>query len=401
MLNKLKSYFNIGTNLYGIEIFHEDNTPVYQLIHVQKVKQELEVVADKRFDNWEALEQSTDKKIPVCLTINSEEILDKIVSKLTAEDYKSLVEHSFPSLDFERFYFNVATFKNSNYLAIIEKNSVAELLEKFKSAGISILSFNVGLSSLSHLLPYLNEKNISTNTAELNFTKDTPSLIKNSDGAANTLYAINGLKIQHTSLVSFGSVLQQLGVSTVTHTNYENTATSLKKEFKYVRNFQVLLWPIIGFFLALLLINFFVFNHYYEQQQAIELEQSSNTTNKERLIQLKEDVARKEKRVEAILSNTNSKSTLYLDAIGQTLPNTISLERINYQPLTKPIQSTKEIEQNFKEILISGETGNSEDLSYWISILEKLDWVTQVETLTYSYKNSRSSFFSLKLSINE
>ena len=401
VLEKLKSYFNIGNNLYGVEIFHEDVNEIYQLIHIQKIKQELVVVSNKRFDNWENLSEFLDKKIPLCLCINTPEILDKLSSKRSEISNDGLVEQSFPGLDFERFYFNISEFRTATYLAIIEKKSVLTLLEKFKNNNIPILGFSLGLSNLSPLLSYIkNNESIYTNTKHIRFGDDFADILNSTDKANNAIYNINGLKIDSTILLSFGSVLHHLMGDKKTLSNYAGSEIKFKNEYKYLRRFQVLLWPIIGFFLALLLINFFVFNHYYSQLETLNQNVALNISNKEKLMTLRESVNLKESRVAVILGNKNSKSSFFLDQIANSVPNTVLLNELTLQPLLKPLRSEKPIEQDLKTILIKGETSNSDDFSPWITTIENISWIKSVETMEYGFKSKNSSFFTLKLTID-
>ncbi|WP_394973678.1 hypothetical protein [uncultured Croceitalea sp.] len=401
MLKKLISYFDLGSSLYGLEIFSEQKEALFHLILLRKSKGELVIVDEWRFSEWIKLLEVLDKKIPICLTINSNGILEKLTQKKIQNDVRELVDQEFPGLDFNRFFYNVSEFKNLSYIAIAERKWVLELLEKFKIAGVSVLCFHLGSSVLSVLLPHLKEESIITNIKEISFSEGEYGIKASSGRKTEMQYLINGLNISNKSLIGFGNVLQQfLSVSKV-HTNYEEKESFLKKEFQFLRRFQMLIWPVIGFFLILLLGNFLVFNQYYEKKHNLELELNSNSFKKEKLLELKESVTTKEKHVDAIFSSKNSMSTLYLDDIGKTVPTTIILKSITYQPLAKPLQQGKSIEQEFNTIVISGETINDDDFSNWITTLERLTWVVQVKTLGFGHENAKSAFFELKVSIDD
>jgi len=141
-----------------------------------------------------------------------------------------------------------------------------------------------------------------------------------------------------------------------------------------------------------------IFSYYYDKLEILNQDSSINSSNKERLVKLKETVSSKETRVETILGNKNTKSTLYLDEIANSVPNTMLLDAITYQPLLKPIQKNKLIEQNLNTILIEGESYNSDDFSNWTDTLEGFKWIKAVETQGYGYKTQKSSYFKTQKS---
>ena len=150
----------------------------------------------------------------------------------------------------------------------------------------------------------------------------------------------------------------------------------------------------------LLLVNFFVFNSYFQKLEVLNQDSNLSISNTEKLKALKEDVLNKEIRVDAILNSKNSKSTYFLDKISNTIPKSVLLDNITYQPLLKPMRDLKPLEQDLNIILIKGETSSSNDFANWIDILERFNWITSVKTIDYSFKAKNSSYFTLKLAID-
>lgn len=126
--------------------------------------------------------------------------------------------------------------------------------------------------------------------------------------------------------------------------------------------------------LGILLINFFLFNHYYSAVN--ELQQTSQ-----------------------INKSSSSKSSFYVNAIIESLPTTILLSELNYQPLLKRIKAEKAIENEVNTILISGASTRSVSFSKWITSLEFFDWTRSVEILSYKDISKSTSDFSIKLKI--
>ncbi|WP_350284681.1 hypothetical protein [uncultured Croceitalea sp.] len=405
MLATIKSYFKRGPRIYGIEVFDENGTLHFEVLEVNMVKDELFIYNRFSVTNWNELFLQLDVKIPICLSYNTQSVLHKTFSKVNTFESSALIEREFPSLDLDRFYFNLVPFGDSLYLGLSEKDKVAIVLKAFEDAKFAIIDFTLGIAGLHSMFDFLKTENIHTRTKRLvhisDGTNDEISIQSKKDTDVNPDYDINGVQLRGSSLVCFGSVVSQLNTANFVEHNYETLLKSLAEKFGYSRAFRVLLWPVIGFFIALLLVNFFFFDHYYGAYTDLKVTLDSNSANKEKLLALKENVLRKEKRVEAILANNNSKSTLFLDDIAMSAPNSVVLDNMNFQPLSKPIRDGKVIEQDYKIVVLSGETNDPNEFSNWIATLEKFAWVAQVETLSYGFKNTKSSAFGLKITVNE
>ena len=61
------------------------------------------------------------------------------------------------------------------------------------------------------------------------------------------------------------------------------------------------------------------------------------------LTRLREIVTKKKKIVKSLTSASNSKVIWYVDEISKTVPSSLYLDEINYQPLEKPIKDEKPI----------------------------------------------------------
>jgi len=407
VFEKVRSYFNVGSTIYGVELYTSGEDVVYHVTIVRKEKNELLISEEKRFSDWESLLEFMDVKVPICLTINTNEILERAMKVSNGASLEALLDKAFPSLDFTRFYFNVTPFKKDVYLAINEKKVAHEILQKFKEAGFHILQFYLGLSPLSFSVPYINTDTVQTTHKILSFSsgldasQPTDFNISQSDGMENgQTHSINGLPVSNGAMLGFSSVLPMFFEGSTIQTNYESDTLQFKSDFKYYRYFQVLLWPLIAGILAILLVNFLMFNFYFGEVQ--ELGQESNVRNaqKERLLDLENEVSLKQRKVTAIISNKNSSTTYIVDNIAKGIPESVLLDELNYQPLLRPMRDGKPLEQDLGTILLKGEAAQAEEFSEWIENMEGYPWIQSVETQEYGYKSKTSSNFILKIRVN-
>jgi Tfp pilus assembly protein PilN len=405
VFEKIKSYLNVGFDFYGIEAFDSDETTYFQVTQIKKRKEELVIVNEQVFTSWKKLIANLSIIIPVHLSYNTTKVLDKVIAKNKDSFSENLIYQVFPNLDLSRFYFNIALFENDYYLAITEKTELDTLIQKFTEAKILIASAYIGTSSIVNISPYRDNDTFITNCKKLDLSTTANSHERLTKGnffkKPHAPYDLNGLNVATNAILCFSSVLTYFLPGKKINTNYLELSNSLDDNAKYERRFKALLWPIIGFFLTLLLINFIVFNHYYSKLETLNQNVALNISNKEKLVTLKEDVNIKESRVVVILGNKNSKSTFFLDEITSSIPNTVLLTALTFQPLLKPLRTEKPIEQDLKTVLIEGETSNSDDFSTWIATIENFSWIKSVETMEYGFQSKNSSFFTLKLTIDE
>ena len=214
-------------------------------------------------------------------------------------------------------------------------------------------------------------------------------------------YDLNELTVTSNSILSFASVISFIAKKYQSSTNYNDIQFNLTSEYKMSRYFDLLLKSSLVAVLVLLLINFLIFNFYFEKVNSLQTIASFNQSNKKTLLELQEEVQKKEKRVENILSSSISMSSFYLDQIALGTPNSINFTEIKFQPLLKPVSEAKQIEIDQNIILITGISNNNQQFSKWIQDIENLYWVKQTQTLDFDFENENSSSFSLKVTIDE
>ena len=97
--------------------------------------------------------------------------------------------------------------------------------------------------------------------------------------------------------------------------------------------------------------------------------------------------------MEGINAASNSKVLWYFDRIAQSVPNTILLDGIRYQPVVGSVRKEKQVVFINDEITISGLTKDETDFTHWTSELEKLGWIKKVSIKDIESKNSKFTEF--------
>ena len=137
-------------------------------------------------------------------------------------------------------------------------------------------------------------------------------------------------------------------------TNLKTNKIDLYKEFQQKRFFNHFLKIGLSSVLIILLINFFVFNHYFNTVNVLQETSQLMSNSKDRVTRLNAKVIKSKKMVDDIQKSNSSKSTFYLNEIISNIPNFIVLENYNYQPLTRRVEENKPIKINKNTIEFSG-----------------------------------------------
>ncbi|XLS30033.1 hypothetical protein ACJD0Z_04230 [Flavobacteriaceae bacterium M23B6Z8] len=216
-----------------------------------------------------------------------------------------------------------------------------------------------------------------------------------------TTYDINGSIIKPSFLLSFSAALLDFFGGTTSVKNFENEIRHLTNEYQEKRFFRLFGISALSLLLVLLLVNFFLFQHYYSGSEELKQMVAINQGNKDKLLQLNETADRKAKLVEDLLEASSSKSSFYIDRLVSKAPQSIVLEELNYQPIQQSVKPDKEIVFQYNELVIRGEASRSDEFSTWVEAMEKFDWVEKIEVLDYGVGDDPKTEFGIAIFLKD
>ncbi|WP_036384443.1 hypothetical protein [Muricauda sp. MAR_2010_75] len=388
-----------GCTFQGLEVFEVDNTAFFSLLNVKRTKSELVTVYEGLFENLEELVSYVNKKQPLLLTINTAKVLKKQIPldiKGTPEQWVSI---AFPNLSLENFYYEVLDSKELRVVSLSKKEHIVHFLETLQSHGIIPCSVSLGVSGIGNCLSYFTETTVRGSNFELSKHGGSEVAMDVINSTRKARLELNGLTLSNISLLSFSNILGHLG-KVPKASNLLSFNEELGNNFQNSRLFDVSVKWGLGIFLAILLSNFLLFSHYHNKTMGMEtlasIEQQNNT-----LKILKSKVVEKENRLKTLLGSASSSSTYYLDQIAKELPNSILLENMDYQPLSKPVRDNNVIEVLEHVIMVAGNSNDKTEFSQWTESLETKSWVDKVEIIGYEYVTKSMDSFTLKITSNE
>jgi len=333
VLNSLQTYLKEGTVYYSLEAHTHKDTLRWHLLELKSKKQELFITNEETYTDLKAIPPDIKPNCPLFLVVNTAEVLTKIIPTKGATNAEAIVNSTFPNLDFDVFYYEVATTNNTSLVSICKRELIANYLRQLQELKVFPMRYALGISPITAIVNFAEAPVLYTSSQQLSIEEKS---VQKSEAQATTeassgkVQDINGLNVRSASLLGFSSIAGHILNGKGAQVNFETEQIALQKDFSNKRKFNLLLKFGIGGILALLLINFFFFNHYYTGVETLKATSEVNSMNKERLVALKTEVEQKEERVNAILANANSKASFYLDEIGKGVPQSILFNQIVY-----------------------------------------------------------------------
>lgn len=399
MLNHVKTYLEYDNRFCGIEHTSQNGKEVYFTTLLKKNKSALDIENVYEETSIQNIIPNLPKKQHICLIVNNDNVLTKRIEGLETDTFKAVYK-AFPNINLDDFYYEVIKQHKNLFVSICRKTYVDELINNYTQHGFSIINITFGNSIISGISSFLKDEKTTTSNAFVFFENQTISIIKKTEADEKTKYNINGLEITNNHLLSSAGALNTLINNFNPTTNFDNLKISLNSNYKQSQFYKIFIKFGLILILTMLLVNFFVFNHYFNKVKTLQQTSQINQTTKQKIITLNESVSKSQKMVEDMLKGNSSKSSFYVNTLVQSLPNSILLSELNYQPVIKRIKAEQQINIDVNSILLSGKSNNSDVFSNWLNEIENTNWINKVEILSYEDFSKSSSKFSLKLSLN-
>ena len=366
--------------LYGKKYAAVEHTDKggFNFLQLTKKKSEFIVSEQKQTSSFTALIDTIKGRKHLFLIINDAQVLTKKVINSFSEEKSTIVRTAFPNITLSDFYIDVYTNKNDNsFVAIARKEYVDGLITKYIKEGISIIDFSLGNNAIKNLQNVIKNEQIYSSNAAISFDEKTLTEIKK-ETIINERYKINDLEVSNNEVLPLSGI-----IGYYTKESSSEVYEVLKEKYAQKRFFDVGLKVGLGFLLSILLINFFFFSSYREQVNKLTGELQLSETYKNQLNELHSEVTQKKRLVKSFNSASNSNVSKLIDELGLSVPNTILLTQLNYQPNKGIVKADKPLVFESYKIILKGTSKVDADFSEWIALLEKKDWVESVSIKEY------------------
>jgi len=387
----------LGKRYISIEHFSLNNVEFVAILLIEKKKNELLISKKDKISFSDILADKWDKKLPFFLVINSNQVIQKEIFGIEVQDEK-LLNKGFPNTNWDEFYFEIWRLKTKSIIAISRKNYVDELVSNYQKQGIVIAGLSLGTCSIVEIMNYSEDKELFTNHQTISWNEDT-SIITTSITVSYSTYNINGLSIQNSHLLAFAGILRLLLNVTVNTGNVIDHSSSLNENYNQRSFFSNGLKIALGIILTVLLINFFVFTHYFKLAEETTESLLLSKSSLEEVIKTKQSIQEKEQKVKNVIAITASQSSLIINEITKRIPQSILLTELVYHPLNKKIKAEEALEAQENIIILSGTTIDNTAFTHWIETIGQLNWIKQVVITRFGKNDMNITEFSVKVTL--
>lgn len=387
----------LGNQFVGVELFSINGEDAVAQIFVEKKKDELLITNKEMRSNYDHFKEKPSKGIPVFLTINNSHTIHKEVEGGEKNDSKLLYK-AFPNLKVEDFFYEIWRLESVAVIAICRKSYVNDLLHNFKEKQIAISGISLGVCGVATIKNFIEESIVKTNGQTISLEDETTIVNPNENNLIKACN-INGLEVENTYLLSFTSVLQNLVPNTTSGsiTEFNTTLFADFKQNSFFRN--GIKWAVYSL-LAMLLINFFLFNYYFKKANETSTTIVANKSLIEEIKSTKERIKNKEEK----LGNNNGylgiKNSYLINELVKNVPHSVLLSELTYHPIEKKMKEDEKIAFESDKIILAGTTNSPTELTNWFEELDELDWIENSTILHFGKNEENQTLFTLQLKID-
>ena len=294
MFQKLVTYLILGKRFCGIEITSSNNKDCYLVTFLLKRKKVLTIDLQFEDTSVDLVTNKLPKKQHVFLSVNTDHVLFKKTTT-SSKNLKGVLNTTFPNINIQDFYYEIISGNNNtSFIALCRKNYVDTIIEDLKTKNIFVTSFSLGNNLVSEITNFINVKSIESSNAQITFdNKITDVKITNVTGHEE--YNLNGLVTSSKYILSLSGALTSFLKTNNRVSNSEEKINSLFEDFKHLILFKKILQGSLVIFLVALLINFFVFNHYFSKVDELQQTSQVNTVNKNAILTLDKKLQKTQK----------------------------------------------------------------------------------------------------------
>jgi Tfp pilus assembly protein PilN len=377
------------------------SNPIFSYVILVKKKGKIEIEQQAEIQcEFEKLPQIISTKYPVCLSIDGKGILHR---QLEADSSKPAIQQAIPNANENDFVFEQFDGTSQiKYISFTRKEFVDDILGrlndlKFEVIGLTISPFScLGMYEIFPDLPVP----FMAGNYELEIDRKT-SEIKDFRKCENStmLYKLGDNEITSSMVFPFFNAITYYTDQPV-GSGYSRISDQ-KTEYISKRIFTIAgLGSLLLLFMSLL-VNMFVFTSLSDEKQKLDLQVSGNTELISKLKQVKEELAWKEK-FSGQSGNDRSRWVSFIaDRIGASVPEEITLEKLEFHPVNSKIINNKEIDLKPGIIRIEGIAKSSLQVNDWALNLKKMTGIATVVIGSFSQlENQPFGIFTIEITLD-
>lgn len=399
----------MSNHAYGMHVkFTSMEVMDFYLVKLSKGDKGIKIDETISIKDSNDLQLLVESKYPISLIITGKGISSKKITCKDSDGFDVLLNKALPNAKLDDFILERSSIDADHSIVSIIRNDIfLMILEHLSNLGISnFSSINIGPLVLNNLIPLvINElENGKLLIPNYEFEIENNAIFNlnsNTEPSANT-FNIGSEKVFDYSLLPIAASLDYFFPNQDIHSNSDQINT-IKSEFKEKENFIFRSWTLLGSALIILLINFFVFNYYWQENNNMQGRIQANESAINKLTSLKNEYANKMEFITANGLLQNSKTSFFSDQLALDLSESIGLSNLQVYPpkVTKDSYELEIPEFDTKKIYVKGICTKSIELNFWIKKIQKYKWVKMVQLINYTQEStSEKAKFFIEIVLN-
>ncbi len=402
---KLKDYIKdkLGLSEFiSVEIIlKEENKCVFQLLHVKLNGNSLSIENKQiNLESFDELKEHLKKKTPLVLTLSGKGILIKEFDDLDKE--QNIIRQILPNANADDFSSQTWTNEKGKTFCALTRNNLVELqIQKFMDEGYFVVGVNLACLTITSIIDLLDISTTKISSYEYRLAvkeNQIQSITTNKYRKNDLMYELQGMKLESELIVTFSGFFSRFILKD------ENIESSLisnsKSEFKNYTRFRIGKIILLAASFSILLINFFVFEHYFKKSNQLQSQLSVYSQTLKKKDDLQESLRRKEESIKTLGLKNNIKFSYVADRILKDMPSSIKLNLFDIQPKVKTRK--RELLFGERKILIKGSSHNTGLLNQWIKRIKLNEWVKECSLSDYTYDEYKHlATFQLNIELSQ
>jgi Tfp pilus assembly protein PilN len=334
-------------------------------------------------------------KLPLSLVITGKVVLQKKISYTEGTQVLQKVLPNAAPEDFHAQSYPIG--EGAAYVAVARKLHVNDVLGEEFTQKVFLWDCFLGPYIVQVLAPLIPSGQIHASDFSARFGEDQLEEVSAAEGG-HPFIRLGEKSIPSDQALSFSAALSYF-TGKAPYTAPLPQISGEKEKFRQKKLFEAGGRAALVFFLGILLLNYFVFDHYWRKKSDLEKRSSLNRGLMAKYNQLSQEMEEKKKLFSMSGFSAESRLSFYADRLAAGLPDNIRLNKLNLYPALPRESSDSIMRFSNREILVNGTCLKSIDLNNWIKSLRQNKWIKEVSILHYRHEpdQPRGSFeISLK-----
>lgn len=385
---KKKSTYNL------ISIYKKDNEVSYQYIELSFKNSEIKIHNKFTFNelNESKIQDKLKNNSELLLYFDGDFILNKKVEKKA--NYKNELIFN---ASLNEFYFYEYYQEKDIFVSIVRKNIINNFISEFNNRKIFVSNISIGPFSLVNLFSALKTySEFSTPYTTLSCKNNKIVEFKNTSIKSTYRFGQEELNEKELPLISTFLDFKYQNHSIKFKTDFLNQD---REEHKYKKRFMI-----TGIFsLVFLLLSLFISHITLNKNLNLLIQKKVEYVSVQNVLSKIDNYKNEIETKESILKKSGLTNNIYMaqliSELGNETLSSITIDKININPIIKKIRVGEKINSSMNEILIEGVSTNDTSFNEWILKLNAIKWVKKIDILNYVETKNKKNTFSIKLSI--